>query len=164
MPTETSNGGRIRRAVFLAALAGALIPLAAKAHVTVWPKQSDLGAREKYVVRAPNEKTVATVRIEGEFPSEIRVTQLEQVPGWAIEIRRDGAGAIVGAIWSGTLAPNQFAEFGLLATNPKTGSALTWKFTQVYADGSKVEWTGPAGSRTPAPQVQLRPAEAADVR
>jgi len=154
----------MRRFAFLAALAAGLIPLAAEAHVTIWPKQSDLGAREKYVVRAPNEKQVATVRVEGEFPSEVRVTQLEQVPGWAIETRRDRAGAIVSATWSGSLPPDQFAEFGLLATNPKAGAVLTWKFTQVYADGSKVEWTGPAGSRTPAPQVQLRPAQTADGR
>lgn len=148
----------MRRSILLAALAAALIPLAAGAHVTVWPKQSELGAREKYVVRAPNEKTVATVRIEGEFPPEVRVSQLEQAPGWAIEPRRDAAGAIVGAIWSGNLPPDQFAEFGLLAANPKAGAVLTWKFTQIYADGSKVEWTGPPGSRTPGPQVELRPA------
>ncbi len=154
----------MRRFVLLAALAAGLIPLAAEAHVTVWPRQSELGAREKYVVRAPNEKTIATVRVEGDFPPEVRVTQLEQVPGWTVEARRDGAGTIVGAVWSGSLPPDQFAEFGLLAANPKTGAVLTWKFTQVYADGSKVEWTGPAGSRTPAPQVQLRAAQAVDAR
>jgi uncharacterized protein YcnI len=148
------------RALLIGVLAGALLPLAAQAHVTVWPRQSDLGAREKYVVRAPNEKTVATVRIEGTFPPEVRVTQLEQVPGWTVEIRRNAAGAIVGATWTGELAPDQFAEFGLLAANPKTGTALTWTFTQVYADGSRVDWAGPPSSRTPAPQVQLRPAPA----
>jgi uncharacterized protein YcnI len=165
MPTELSKGRRrMRRSVLMATLAAALIPLAARAHVTVWPRQSELGAREKYVVRAPNEKTVATVRIEGEFPPEVRVTQLAQVPGWTIEVRRDGAGAIVGAAWTGNLPPDQFAEFGLLATNPKAGAALAWRFTQVYADGSKVEWTGPPGSRTPAPQVELRPAGSAGGR
>jgi YD repeat-containing protein len=107
-------------------------------------------------VRAPNEKKVATVRIEGAFPAEVRVTALEQVPGWTIQVRRDGAGAIVGATWTGDLPPEQFAEFGLLAANPRTGAVLTWTFTQVYADGSRVEWSGPPGSATPAPQVQLR--------
>lgn len=148
----------MRRVILFAALAGALMPLAARAHVTVWPRQSDLGAREKYVVRAPNEQKVATVRVEAAFPREVRVTALEQVPGWAIEVKRDGAGAIVGATWSGDLPPDQFAEFGLLAANPKTGTALTWTFVQVYADGSRVEWSGAPGSAAPAPQVQLRPA------
>jgi uncharacterized protein YcnI len=146
----------MRRAVLPILLAGALLPLAANAHVTVWPQQSDLGAHQKYVVRAPNEKKVATVRIEGAFPREVRVTQLEQVPGWKVEARRDGSGAIVGATWTGDLPPDQFAEFGLLAANPKTGTALTWTFAQIYADGSRVEWAGPPGSRTPAPQVRLR--------
>src|SRR5581483_4539978 len=48
-----------------AALSGlvilALAP-AAGAHVTVWPSQSELGAREAYVIRVPNEKKAATVR------------------------------------------------------------------------------------------------------
>jgi YD repeat-containing protein len=146
----------MRRTIISIALASALLPAAAQAHITVWPRQSDLGAREKYVVRAPNEKRVATVRVEGAFPREARVTQLEQVAGWTVEVRRDASGAIVGATWSGDLPPDQFVEFGLLAANPKTGTVLTWTFTQVYADGSRVEWAGPPGSATPAPQVQLR--------
>lgn len=147
----------MRRTLLFIALAGAIWPIAAEAHITVWPRQSDLGAREKYVVRAPNEKKVDTLRVEGVFPREARVTQVEQVPGWTIELRRDGSGAIVGATWTGDLPPDQFAEFGMLAANPKTGTVLTWTFTQVYADGSRVEWAGPPGSATPAPQVQLRP-------
>lgn len=146
------------RAGFLVVLA-AIAPVAAQAHITVWPRQSDLGAREKYVVRTPNEKTVATVRVEGVFPKEAKITALEQVPGWTIEVRHDPSGAIVGAAWTGELPPDQFAEFGLLAVNPKTGTALAWRFTQVYADGSRVDWAGPPSSRTPAPQVQLRPAD-----
>ena len=146
----------MRNAVLFTILAGALLPLAAQAHITVWPKQSDLGAREKYVIRAPNEKKAPTVRVEGVFPREVRVTAVEQVPGWTIDVRRDGGGAIVGATWTGNLPPDQFVEFGLLAANPKTGSVLTWTFTQVYADGARVEWAGPPGAATPAPQVQLR--------
>jgi uncharacterized protein YcnI len=149
----------MRPCAHLSALALALAPLAAYAHVTVWPRQSDLGAREKYVVRAPNEKKVATVRIEGAFPPEVRVTALEELAGWTIDAKRNAAGVIVGATWTGDLPPDQFAEFGLLAANPKTGSVLTFRFTQVYADGSRVEWAGPPGSATPAPRVQLRPAQ-----
>jgi uncharacterized protein YcnI len=37
------------------------------AHITIiWPKESAPGARERYTMRVPNEKQVATVRIEGE--------------------------------------------------------------------------------------------------
>ena len=140
----------------LAALAVAVVlPAAAEAHVTLSPSQSTVGARERYTIRAPNERRVATVRIEGQFPAEAKVTALQQAPGWALDIRRDTSGAIVGATWSGELGPDQFAEFGLQATNPSNAGALTWKFIQTYANGEVVSWTGPAGSRTPAPRVEI---------
>jgi uncharacterized protein YcnI len=69
----------MRRAAMALAVAGgalalAAAPLAARAHVTVWPRQSQLGAREAYVIRMPNEKKAATVRLDAEFPPEARVT------------------------------------------------------------------------------------------
>jgi len=147
----------MRRAILaVAVLALATLPLGAAAHVTVWPRQSELGAREAYVVRMPNEKKAATVRLDAEFPPAARVTSIRQAPGWRIEIKRDGAGAITGASWSGELPPDQYVEFGVQAVNPKAGAALTWKFVQTYADGAKVEWTGGPGTPTPAPQVLLR--------
>ncbi|MBS0360870.1 MAG: DUF1775 domain-containing protein [Proteobacteria bacterium] len=142
-------------AIGLGALALALLPLAAAGHVTVWPRQSELGAREAYVVRVPNEKKAATVRLDAEFPAEARVTSVRQAPGWKIELKRDAAGAITGASWSGDLPPDQYAEFGVQAVNPKAGAALTWRFVQTYADGTKVEWTGAPGTPTPAPMVRL---------
>lgn len=74
-------------------------------------------------------------------------------------IRRNGD-AIAGASWTGTLAPDEFVEFGIKAVNPAAAEALTWRFIQSYADGTKVEWTGAPGSKTPAPQVVLRTATA----
>ena len=49
----------------------------------------------------------------------------------------------------------------MLAINPKEATALVWKFVQYYADGMKEEFTGPVGSRLPAPVVRLRAAPAA---
>ncbi|HEY3950741.1 DUF1775 domain-containing protein [Phenylobacterium sp.] len=151
----------MRRAMALAVAGGALAlaaaPLAAQAHVTVWPRQSQLGAREAYVIRMPNEKKAATVRLDAEFPPEARVTSLRQAPGWRIEPKRDAAGAITGASWAGELPPDQYVEFGVQAVNPKAGATLTWKFVQTYADGTRVEWTGAPGTPTPAPQVRLLP-------
>jgi uncharacterized protein YcnI len=43
------------------------------AHIRIYPAESVLGAREKYTMRVPNEKQVATVRIEGEFPKDLQV-------------------------------------------------------------------------------------------
>lgn len=133
---------------------------AAAAHIRIFPTESTLGAREKYTMRVPNEKQVATIRIEGEFPSELKIYDFEFKPGWKVEIKRNAAGDIVGATWTGTIAPYEFVEFGMLGINPKQGDKLSWKFVQYYADGKKEEFTGPAGTFYPAPTVTLKAASA----
>jgi uncharacterized protein YcnI len=142
----------------LAVLAGASALFAAgtaSAHITIFPRQATLGAEQKYTVRAPNERKVATFRIEGEFPPELKVSSLDEKPGWTVEPRRDAAGAIVGAVWTGVLPAEGFTEFGVNARNPGAGESVTWKFTQYYEGGETVHWTGPRGSKTPAPVVTL---------
>jgi len=57
------------------------------------------------------------------------------------------------------IAPYEFIEFGMLGLNPKDGSSITWKFVQYYEDGMKEEFTGPVGSRYPAPVVTLKKIE-----
>jgi hypothetical protein len=133
------------------------ISAAASAHVTVWPKQSAPSAREKYEIRVPNEKKVDTIAVEVRFPAGVRVTSIEQKPDWRTEPLRDASGQLVGARWTGKLAPEQFTEFGVLAVNPASGGDLAWSAIQSYADGTKTEWSGAAGSKTPAPRVTLKP-------
>ena len=72
--------------------------------------------------------------------------------------KKDDKGNIVGATWTGKIQPYEFVEFGMLGINPKQGANLTWKFIQYYDDGTKEEFTGPAGSRLPSPVVTLKPA------
>ena len=141
----------------LAAIALAALATAAPAHVTVSPKASAAGAWEKYEIRLPNEKKVATTALEVRFPAGLRVMSFEDKPGWTVEPLRDAAGAITGARWTGQLPPERFVEFGVIAVNPKTGSELTWEEVQTYADGSVVSWSGPQGSKSPAPRVTLKP-------
>jgi len=129
------------------------------AHITIWPKESAPGARERYTMRVPNEKQVATVRIEGEFPAELNVYDFEFKPGWKIDFKKDDKGKITGATWTGKIVPYEFVEFGMLGLNPKEGASLTWKFVQFYEDGMKEEFTGPVGSRYPSPVVTLRKSE-----
>jgi hypothetical protein len=62
----------------------------------------------------------------------------------------DSAKAITAAIWTGTLPPQRFVEFPFVAANPKTDTKLEWPAYQTYADGERVEWTGPEGSKRPA--------------
>jgi len=133
----------------LAAGAGA-VPTLSWAHAVVYPKQSTTGSYEKYVLRVPNEKAVATTRVELHFPAGLRVTSFAEVPGWQLEIVMDSAKAITAAIWTGTLPPQRFIEFPFVAANPKTDTKLEWPAYQTYADGERVEWTGPEGSKQPA--------------
>ena len=128
-------------------------------HIRIYPTESTFGAREKYTLRVPNEKKVACIRIEGEFPPEVNVYDFEFKAGWKIDFKQDDKGKIVGAVWTGTMAPYEFVEFGMLGLNPKEGASLVWKFVQYYDDGSKEEFTGPVGSRLPSPVTTLKKAD-----
>ena len=133
-----------------------LTAMTALAHIRIYPTESAPGAREKYTMRVPNEKQVDSIRVEGEFPAELNVYDFEFKPGWKIDFKKDDKGKIIGATWTGKIQPYEFVEFGMLGLNPKEPVALTWKFIQYYADGSKEEFTGPVGSRLPAPVVTLK--------
>jgi uncharacterized protein YcnI len=137
-----------------------LTATAAVAHIRIYPVDSTHGAREKYTMRVPNEKQVNSIRVEGEFPPELNVYDFEFKPGWKIDFKKDDKGKIVGATWTGKIQPYEFVEFGMLGLNPKEGASLTWKFVQYYDDGTKEEFTGPVGSRLPAPVVTLAAAPA----
>ena len=139
----------------LISLAAAALASAASAHVTVSPQQSPPGAREKYELRVPNERKSATITVEFHFPKGLRVTAVEQKPGWQAEALRDPAGNLIGVRWIGNLPPEQFTEFGLLAVNPTGGGDLAFTAIQAFADGAKIEWSGAAGSKTPAARVRL---------
>lgn len=133
----------------------------ALAHIRIAPTESTQGAREKYTMRVPNEKQVATIRIEGEFPSGVDVYNFEFKPGWKIDFEKNDKGKVVGAVWTGKIVPYEFVEFGMLGLNDKESSSLVWKFVQIYEDGTKEEFTGPAGSRLPSPVTTLKPAKTA---
>lgn len=150
-------GTRYRRVLAAAALA-LVFAQDAFAHIRIYPIESVAGAREKYTMRVPNEKQVNSIRIEGEFPAGLEVYDFEFKPGWKIDFKKNADGKIIGATWTGTIAPYEFVEFGMLAINPKDASSLTWKFVQYYEDGRTEEFTGPVGSRLPSPVVTLKPA------
>jgi len=142
---------RVALACIATALAAAVaLPTLSWAHAVVYPKTSSTGAYEKYVLRVPNEKAVATTRVELHFPAGLRVTSFAEVPGWQLQVVTDSAKAITAAIWTGTLEPQRFIEFPFVAANPKADTKLEWPAYQTYADGERVEWTGPEGSKRPA--------------
>jgi uncharacterized protein YcnI len=133
-----------------AAAALVLAPAIADAHAVVYPKQSVAGHFEKYVLRVPNERDVPTTRVEIHFPAGLRVEAFADVPGWELQVITDSTKAITGAIWTGTLPPKRFVEFPFEAANPKSDGRLAWPTYQTYANGERVEWTGPEHTKTPA--------------
>jgi len=151
-----------RRSAYLLILASALASLApavAFAHAVVYPKKSATGAYERYVLRVPNEKTIATTRVEIHFPDGMRITAFEDVPGWQLQVLTDSAQRIVGAVWTGTLAPQRFVEFPFMAANPKAATQLVWPVYQTYAGNDRVDWTGAKGSKTPASVTSIAPVD-----
>ncbi|MFL5508715.1 MAG: YcnI family protein [Gemmatimonadaceae bacterium] len=134
-----------------AVLMALIIPSAALAHAVVFPKSSTPGAYEKYVLRVPNERDVPTTRVEIHFPAGLRVVSFGDVTGWKLEVLRDTAQRVIGAVWTGVLPKERFVEFPFVAVNPKDSTSLTWPTYQTYEGGERVEWTSPdTASKTPA--------------
>lgn len=128
----------------------------AVAHVIVLPRES-ASANQEYTMRVPTERNTATVRIEAEFPAAVDISSFEQKPGWNIEPKKDSSGKIIGASWSGSsIAPREVMEFRFLARNPSEETKLVWRVVQIYEDGSRSEWTGAEGSRSPAPVTLVK--------
>ena len=139
----------------LISLAAVALATSASAHVTVSPQQSAPGAREKYELRVPNDRKSATITVEFRFPAGLHVTAVEQKPGWQAEAFRDSSGNLTGVRWVGNLPPEEFTEFGLLGVNPAGGNELVFTAVQAFADGTKIKWSGAAGSKTPAARVRI---------
>jgi uncharacterized protein YcnI len=144
------------RALLLCTVLALLVVPIAFGHIRINPTQSTFGAREKYTMRVPNERQSPTVRIEGEFPAGLEVYDFEFKSGWKIDFKKDEKGKIIGATWTGTIAPYEFVEFGMLAINPKAGDPnMLWKFYQYYADGFKEEFTAPPDAKMPLRPMPL---------
>jgi hypothetical protein len=84
------------------------------------------------------------------------VTSFESKPEWKIEEKKDASGKLIGVILTGSIPTAESASFDFTARNPKEEGKLFWKVIQIYQDGSKSEWTGAEGSRTPAPAVEVK--------
>jgi uncharacterized protein YcnI len=158
---------RIRSSLFQALVLCTILSLVvvpiAFSHIRIYPNESTFGAREKYTMRVPNEKQSPTIRIEGEFPAGLEVYDFEFKQGWKIDFKKNEKGKIIGATWTGNIAPYEFVEFGMLAINPKEGDTkMLWKFHQYYQDGTKEDFVSAPDAKMPLlpmPQVILKPAD-----
>ena len=155
---QSRRSSRSARTVLLGLALALGVPAIGFAHAVVYPKASATGAYERYVLRVPNEKAVATTRVEIRFPTDVRVTAFSDVAGWQLAVLTDSAKRVIGAVWTGTLAPQRFVEFPFVAANPKAATKIVWPAYQTYADGERVEWTGEEGSKRPASVTDVGPA------
>jgi len=130
----------------------------ASAHVTVWPRESRVGAYEKYTVRVPTEGKVATSSVELQIPEGVTVVSIGAPAGYTYELRKHGE-RVVSIVWTRTINPGEFAEFAFMARNPAQASPLTWKAVQHFVDGTRTEWVGPAGDKHPASVTTLTAGE-----
>src|SRR5690348_2938642 len=80
----------------------------ASAHVTVWPRESQTGSYEKYVVRVPTEGKVATTSIELVVPENVTIVSMGAPAGFTYELKRSGE-RITNIVWSMHIAPGEFA-------------------------------------------------------
>lgn len=145
----------MKRSVGLAA-ACLLIASTAQAHVTVWPRESQAGAAEKYVVRVPTEGKVTTTSVELDIPDGVTVYLVGAPGAWTYELQRQGD-RIVRIIWRQEIKPGEFAEFPFIAGNPKSGD-IAWRARQHLADGTQLNFTGGPEDRLPSPVTRLKPA------
>jgi uncharacterized protein YcnI len=134
------------RAILIVALLATTTSL--HAHVTVWPRQSQAGASERYTVRVPTEGTVTTTAVELEVPTGVTITGVLAGSGFTYDARRDGD-RISAITWKQDIKAGEVGEFVFFARNPQA-TQIMWKARQKFADGTSADWIGVVGDRRPA--------------
>lgn len=133
-----------------------ILPAVAFSHAIVFPSESKTGSWERYVLRVPNERGVATISVELTFPAAIKVMSFQDVPGWKLTVHKDTAGVPIAAEWNGNLGVERFVDFPFVAINPDTAAILTWPTTQEYLGGELVHWTGADTTETPVSSTRVK--------
>ncbi|MCD6052550.1 MAG: ycnI [Verrucomicrobia bacterium] len=146
----------------LTLLAFVLMSFAVSAHVVVHPREAKPGSYEVFMVRCPNEKDKATLKLELEIPAKnVAIHHYEAKPGWKIALEKNSDGDATKVTWTAEgegLLPDQFVEFRIMGKIGADAQSLTWKAHQTYAGDEVVAWTGEAGSKTPASVTKLNAA------
>ena len=131
-----------------------------QAHVSITPRQSTVGATEKYVIRIPTEGKIATTAAELDVPEGVIVETMQAPSGWKYEVKR-AEDRIVSVVWQVDVKPGEFVEVAFVARNPRGGDKIVWTLRQRFADGTVSNWTtAPNGTTRPTAVTQLVPAAA----
>ncbi len=140
----------------------ALTSFDVSAHVVVHPREAKAGSYEVFMVRCPNEKDKATLKLELEIPvKDVAIHHYEAKPGWKIALEKNSDGDAVKVTWTAEgegVLPDQFVEFRIMGKIGADAQSLVWKAHQTYAGDEVVAWTGESGSKTPASVTKLNAA------
>ncbi len=117
--------------------------------------ESAAGQSETYRLTVPVEKDSATTQVRMIVPGGLAITRFQVTPGFVRTVKENANGLVNEVIWSGQIAPMEYARFYFQARNPAAPGELSWKIYQIYADGSVVAWDG-TDSSTPASLTTLK--------
>lgn len=125
------------------ALAVALLPQAAFAHVVVKPNEVKPGAFQTFTISVPNEKSTPTTALKLEVPTGLKHVAPTVKPGWQVAVEKEGEGesaTITTISWTGGLVPAGLRDdFTFSAQVPSEATTLKWKAYQTYESGV-VSW------------------------
>ncbi|GAA0514477.1 DUF1775 domain-containing protein [Deinococcus depolymerans] len=141
-------------------VASALLFSVAGAHATVRTEaglsESVAGKSETYRLNVPTEKDLSTTRIRLIVPAGVTLSRFQVTPGFTRTVVKNDAGLIREVIWTGRVAPMEYARFYFQAKNPPQAAELVWKIHQTYSDGSVVAWDDSNPAEGPASRTTVR--------
>jgi uncharacterized protein YcnI len=150
-----------RLAVLLAAGSSALVFAAvASAHANVSPPVGVAGKDQVFTLAVPTEKEDATTtKVELTPPAGFTIDSFAPAPGWTREVQTSGSGEdaeIEKVTWSGGHVPHEEAAVFQFFGEGEDAKTYALQVRQTYSDGTIADWSGPASSDEPAPQVELK--------
>ncbi|MFC3834235.1 DUF1775 domain-containing protein [Deinococcus rufus] len=132
----------------------------ASAHATVRTEsgltESAAGKSEVYRLNVPTEKDIATTEIRLVVPSGVAISRFQVLPGFTRTVTKNADGLVTEVVWTGSIAPMEYARFFFQATNPAAPGTLVWKVYQTYSDGSVVRWDDTDPATGPASKITLK--------
>ncbi len=137
----------------LAVLSAAALFMTAPAfaHISIWPRDSMVGATEKYTLRVPNENKMPSTSVELDVPEGIVVETLAMPGNWKYELKKTGD-KITGIVWQVNIPPAEFVELSFIARNPgATVKQVVWGIRQKFSDGHTEDMTKGADGKVRVP-------------
>lgn len=128
-------------AVLTALVVSAAAPGGALAHVDVLPSEVSEGVAERFTIRVPTERPLATTAVRIDFPETIAVYAVRPLAGWRVQALEAPDGRLRGVVYrEGRIGVGEYQDFEVLGT-PTSPGVAPWPVFQTYADGVIKPWT-----------------------